>query len=117
MISVKRRESVCSASCMTFHFAWCKSIVRLFRVCNVAAQVPPPANSDNIWLFDVDADPLEKNDVHAQNPDIVQKLQARIESFNATHISQVEPPIDPASNPSLTGGVWSPWVPDEEKLL
>ncbi|XP_065187384.1 arylsulfatase B-like [Sycon ciliatum] len=77
-------------------------------------EVPPPANSDNVWLFDLDADPLEKNDVHAQHPDVVEKLRQRIETFNATHINQVEPPVDPASNPALTGGVWSPWIKDDE---
>lgn len=88
------------------------AVLRFFTC--LLQELPPP-NSDHIWLFDVEKDPLEKNDVHAANPDVVARLRARIESFNATHISQVEPPIDPASDPKFTDGVWTPWIHDEDE--
>ena len=76
-------------------------------------EILPPPNPSMVWLFNLDDDPLEENDLHAENPDIVEKLRARIEAYNATHISQATPGIDPASNPAKFGGVWTPWVKDE----
>ena len=74
-------------------------------------EVPPPPNPSLTWLFDLDKDPLEKNDLHEEHPDIVERLRARIESFNATHIVQMPgPPIDPASDPRKFGNVWTPWI-------
>ncbi|XP_065178011.1 arylsulfatase B-like [Sycon ciliatum] len=80
-----------------------------------AIEIPPPANPSLVWLFDMDDDPLEKNDVHEQHPDIVEKLRQRIEAFNATHINQMPPPVDPASNPNNFGGVWTPWITNGER--
>ena len=76
-------------------------------------EIPPPANPSFVWLFDIEKDPLEKNDVHDENPDVVARLRERIEAYNATHINQVPPGVDPSSNPKNFGGVWTPWVREE----
>lgn len=74
-------------------------------------EVPPPPNPSLTWLFDLSKDPLEKDDVHEDHPDVVAELRARIEAFNSTHIVQAPgPPIDPAADPRKFGDVWTPWI-------
>ena len=37
-----------------------------------------------LFLFDLDVDPAEHNDISAHHPDIVEKLKARLETYAAT---------------------------------
>ena len=62
------------------------------------------------WLFNITADPNERNNVADQHPDVVKQLKERIDYYNATHIEQLDPPYDPSSNPANFGGVWTPWM-------
>jgi len=52
-----------------------------------------PADADaytwgGIWLFDIEADPLEENDLSESMPEKVQELLAKLAAINATHIDQ-----------------------------
>ena len=38
----------------------------------------------SLFLFDLDVDPAEHNDISAHHPDIVEKLKARLETYAAT---------------------------------
>lgn len=64
----------------------------------------------NLWLFNIKLDPYEKNDLADSHPEIVNKLLAKLASYNATAVPCRYPPVDPQSNPSLHGGVYGPWV-------
>ena len=55
-------------------------------------------------------DPTEKNNLADSNPNIVADLMSKIEYYNSTHIEQLAPPFDPASDPKNFGGVWTPWM-------
>lgn len=70
----------------------------------------PPNNPSQVWLFNITADPNERNDVSASFPDVVSKLKQMIEVYNATHVEQLRPPFDPQSDPKNFGGVWTPWL-------
>ena len=70
----------------------------------------PPSNPSQVWLFNITADPHERNDVSASFPDVVSKLKQRIEVYNSTHVEQLRPDFDPKSDPSNFGGVWTPWL-------
>ena len=70
----------------------------------------PEVNPSLTWLFNVTDDPNERKDLSASNPDVVAMLKKRIEVYNSTHIEQMSPPIDPRSDPSKFGGVWTPWL-------
>ena len=70
----------------------------------------PPSNPSLTWLFNVTADPYERNNVAKSFPDVVVQLQKRIEVYNSTHIVQMSPPFDPKSDPKYFGGVWTPWL-------
>lgn len=61
------------------------------------------------WLFDVVADPFETRDVAAENPDVVETLLARLQSFNASNVTAQRGTHDPLSDPAKFGGVWTPW--------
>lgn len=71
-----------------------------------------PYLSGGVWLFDVVADPYERNNLAAQHPDIVATLMAKLQAINATAVPQAHSPNDPASDPSHFGGVWTPWRGD-----
>merc|ERR1711967_173991 len=52
-----------------------------------------PADTDaytwgGIWLFDIEADPLEENDLSESMPGKVQELLAKLAAINATQIDQ-----------------------------
>ncbi len=63
-------------------------------------------------VFDVVSDLLETTDLAPSRPDLVASLSALLDSFNATSIPQSHSAVDPASNPSHFGGVWTPWRGD-----
>jgi hypothetical protein len=49
-----------------------------------------------LFLFNVVEDPFEHHNVARANPDIVQKLLARLEAYNSTQIPQKNSAKDPA---------------------
>ncbi|XP_052248926.1 arylsulfatase B-like isoform X1 [Dreissena polymorpha] len=59
-------------------------------------------------LFDIDADPTEHFDIADQHPDVVKRLQDRINFHRTTAVPANYPLPDPASNPKHFGGNWSP---------
>ena len=71
---------------------------------------PPPYTPKLEWLFNLTADPNERNNVADQYPAKVLELKVRIEYYNSTHIEQLDPPLDPNSNPCYFKGVWTPWL-------
>ena len=48
-------------------------------------ELPPP-NPSLTWLFNVTADPNERDNVAVKYPYVVKQLKDRIELYNATHI-------------------------------
>jgi hypothetical protein len=64
-------------------------------------------------LFDLNADPWERDDVSAAHPDIVQRLTARLAQWGAKAATPYwyTAKVDPASNPALRNGTWTPWLP------
>ena len=69
-----------------------------------------PNNPSLIWLFNVTADPNERQNVAESYPKVVSILKEKIEVYNLTHILQKSPPFDPRSDPVNFGGVWTPWL-------
>ena len=73
---------------------------------------PPPFTPSLTWLFNITADPNERNNLARRYPDKVEELRARIDYYNSAQIEQQDPPLDPNSNPCHFGGVWTPWMED-----
>lgn len=77
-------------------------------------EAPEPATySPGVWLFNLSADPYERQNLAAAHPSVVASLQAKIAGYNATHVWQASsknPGPDPRSNPARFGDVWTPWL-------
>jgi len=70
----------------------------------------PPYTPSLTWLFNITADPNERNNVADKYPEVVNQLKERIEYYNSTHVSQIKPPFDAKCNPANYGDVWTPWL-------
>lgn len=69
---------------------------------------------NNVWLFNISADPFERSDVSSRRPDVVLQLLSRLAFYNRTAVPVHFPPDDPRANPRRHGGAWVPWEEEEE---
>ncbi|XP_027697801.1 arylsulfatase I [Vombatus ursinus] len=69
----------------------------------------------SVWLFNISADPYEREDLAAQRPDVVRSLLARLAYYNRTAIPVRYPAENPRAHPDFNGGAWGPWVSEEEE--
>jgi arylsulfatase A-like enzyme len=60
-------------------------------------------------LYNINSDPCEYNNLAPMMQFKVDELMKRLQDYNATYVPPRNKPADPQSNPSLHGGVWSPW--------
>ncbi|XP_037537856.1 arylsulfatase I isoform X7 [Nematolebias whitei] len=75
------------------------------------SSVPPKT----VWLFNITADPYERQDLADQRPDVVQQLLARLAYYNQTAVPVYFPPNDPRADPKRHAGAWVPWADEEEE--
>ncbi|XP_054933355.1 arylsulfatase B-like [Dermacentor andersoni] len=68
------------------------------------------SSSDSVYLFDIVKDPCELNNLARVHPDIVAKLQQRLNAYQAAAMPAVHKPGDPAALPDRHNGTWAPWV-------
>ncbi|ELT97571.1 hypothetical protein CAPTEDRAFT_178894 [Capitella teleta] len=73
-------------------------------------KLDPSSKKQNIWLFDIEADPYEISNVAAENPEVVKTMLLKLAAYNATAVPPFYPPYDPRSYPENHGGVWGPWM-------
>jgi len=66
-------------------------------------------STQNVWLFNVTADPEERLDLSESRPEVVRQLLDRLLYYNSTAGTPRFPKPDPNSNPKKHGGVWGPW--------
>lgn len=69
----------------------------------------------SVWLFNISADPYERQDLSDHRPEVVQVLLRRLVHYNRTTVPVSYPPDDPRANPNRRRGAWEPWVPEEEE--
>ncbi|XP_005093145.1 arylsulfatase B [Aplysia californica] len=72
-------------------------------------KVTDPADTKNLWLFNVRKDPSEVIDLSLTMPEKVVELLAVLATYNATAVPPNYPPSDPNCDPKLHGGYWGPW--------
>ncbi|KAK3740561.1 hypothetical protein QZH41_014952 [Actinostola sp. cb2023] len=64
-----------------------------------------------VALYNITADPYEKENLKDKYPDIVQKLQDRVEFYRKTALPSAEKPKDPqAKKTAKENGAWTPWT-------
>jgi len=67
------------------------------------------SDTQNVWLFDIMKDPLEKDDLSQKYPSVVRNLLQRLAYYNSTAVPVRYPPEDLNADPAKHGGVWRPW--------
>ncbi|XP_024072802.1 arylsulfatase I [Terrapene carolina triunguis] len=68
----------------------------------------------SVWLFNITADPYERDDLSDQRPDVVRALLKRLVHYNRTAIPVRYPAENPRAHPDFNGGAWGPWASEEE---
>lgn len=67
--------------------------------------------NESVCLFNLITDPLEQRNTAEENPDVVARLLARINEYNATRIPNQKQPFDLRSCPlNFPTGYWTPWL-------
>ncbi|KAL9963491.1 hypothetical protein ACROYT_G027002 [Oculina patagonica] len=70
----------------------------------------PPVPIVDVALYNITADPYEKNDLSQRFPDIVKKLQDRVQFYMKGAVPSGEKPPDAeARKVAKKNGAWSPW--------
>ena len=85
-------------------------------------EVGPNSNEENdlkhdtkkLFLFNIAVDPDERHELSSQYPEKVKELLMRLEEYNKTAVPVQYPDPDPAANPALHDGIWSPWVTTQD---
>ena len=77
-----------------------------------APPVWPLANM-TVQLFNLAEDPWERHEVSAENPAVVARLAARLAQWGVSARTPLywDEQVDPASDPALRNGTWTPWLP------
>lgn len=78
----------------------------------LAFETPSEKPNKNLWLFNIKQDPEERNDLSAQQPDIVRDLLGHLQKYYDTAVTPSSPQNDRNCNPALHGGIWMPWSAD-----
>ncbi|GAV06245.1 hypothetical protein RvY_16266 [Ramazzottius varieornatus] len=60
-------------------------------------------------LFDVVVDPCERNNIAADNPDVVELMMEKLLAYNSTALPSMFLPNDPRAHPGLHGGLMASW--------
>lgn len=62
------------------------------------------------YLFDIEKDPSESNDVASKYPDIVKRMLDRVKSYLHHTVPSPNPKEDPRADPRFRKGYWEPWM-------
>jgi len=84
------------------------------------AQTFVRVDGHKVWLFDLEADPEERNNIAKANRGIVRAMLNRLDELGQNSTGYVAPqPNVPhlRSLPGLHNGTWAPFLGDEEFLL
>jgi uncharacterized sulfatase len=82
------------------------------------------ARPDKIWLFNLDTDPTEQNNVADKNPEQVQKMLAMLDEHNAEQVEPAWPALlespvridKPIINPEIEDEEYDYWDPGDEYI-
>jgi len=78
------------------------------------AKTVAARSARNVHLFDIDADPMELNELSDFHPQVVETMLEMLAIFNETAVPVLKPgKADPNADPALNDGFWQPWITDE----
>lgn len=67
-------------------------------------------SADNVFLFDLDKDPCECNNLASTHKQVLDSMNSVLEEYRAQTVPPIKPAVDPASFPENHNGTWAPWV-------
>nr|XP_037280633.1 arylsulfatase J-like [Rhipicephalus microplus] len=67
--------------------------------------------SEGRYLFDIESDPCELNDLSSTLPSVVDRLLKKLESYTGGVVPPRPLIMDPMGYPSFNDCVWAPWEP------
>ncbi|XP_070391361.1 arylsulfatase B-like isoform X3 [Dermacentor albipictus] len=67
-------------------------------------------SSDNVFLFDLDKDPCECNNLASTHKQVLDSMNRALEEYRAQTVPPLKPAVDPTSFPENHNGTWAPWV-------
>ncbi|KAH7961248.1 hypothetical protein HPB52_006091 [Rhipicephalus sanguineus] len=67
-------------------------------------------SADNVFLFDMDKDPCECNNLASTHKQVLDSMNKVLEEYRAQTVPPIKPAVDPASFPENHDGTWAPWV-------
>ncbi|XP_075724130.1 arylsulfatase J [Rhipicephalus microplus] len=67
-------------------------------------------SSDNVYLFNLEEDPCECNNLASTHKELLESLNRTLEFYRAQTIAPLNEDVDPDSYPYLHNGTWAPWL-------
>ncbi|XP_077515238.1 arylsulfatase B-like [Amblyomma americanum] len=68
------------------------------------------SGKDSVYLFDVEKDPCELNNLASSHRELVAFLKKRIDLYASAAVPPQMAPKDPAGFPEFNNGTWAPWL-------
>lgn len=75
----------------------------------ITEKHPYTTDTKNVWLFNIQEDPNERQDLSDTRQDMVKFMLDRLSYYQSTAVPCRYPDDDPLSNPNFHGGYWGPW--------
>ncbi|XP_054925399.1 arylsulfatase B-like [Dermacentor andersoni] len=66
--------------------------------------------NDTVFLFDIEKDPCELNNLAKERPEIVSDFMKRLDAYRSVAVPARNLPYDPASSPENHNRTWAPWM-------
>ncbi|KAK6645236.1 hypothetical protein RUM43_001512 [Polyplax serrata] len=76
----------------------------------IRCKAPGKAQISDTYLFNLETDPCETDNLAATQPDIVQRMKMKLEMYQRTVIPPRNKPTDERSDPKNWGYVWTNWM-------
>ncbi|KAH6938242.1 hypothetical protein HPB50_008159 [Hyalomma asiaticum] len=65
---------------------------------------------DDVYLFDLENDPCECNNLASTHKELLESLNRTLESYRAQAVDPLNTAADPSSYPDFHNGTWAPWL-------
>lgn len=75
----------------------------------ITPHLPLTIPGQNVWLFNITADPYEEMELSEKYPTVVKTLLAKLDTYYKDSVPVIYPDDSDQANPALHNGTWAPW--------
>ncbi|PIK53483.1 putative arylsulfatase J [Apostichopus japonicus] len=75
----------------------------------ITPHLPLTIPGQNVWLFNITADPYEEMELSEKYPTVVKTLLAKLDTYYKDSVPVRYPDDSDQANPALHNGTWAPW--------